>query len=390
MSISSIPPSEFKAQISNKLTDDGIVPGTKEQLEKFWEKYKDYDQQSDKCYLDGRYFFKTLFPFDGLCFDEFYMQVHHGVPVEVDTGCKGRTLDVNISFDPEMLQLAEGPLRLVKMIIAGTTETNENKGTLHCNLLYFDYNRKEIVRFEPILDEQYTPYINKKLKEYFNEEMPDFTFRMMNCHPQLMRSDRCPSRGMCMAYVLKLAMILATNTDDDFIVHEVCPFVYDYNEEEERILRFASAIEKEQGSLPGKPEMVFGWYDDFLESKYHPKNIYAKFKESKYHPKQIYRRYKPQEAKDIKGPADGKKGLFVNKEEVYALGKVQGKGISQGGELAGGLFLAKGGAKLGGFAQPSPVKQITPPPMPASMKTAALSMTAPNYTAPLPPARVKM
>lgn len=379
-------PREFKEGVASQLTDDGMAPGTTKQLVEFWEKYTGYDKQSDKCYLDGRYFYKVLFPFKGLCLDEFYLQVHHGLYVELDNGCKGRTLDTKIDFDPGILNLAEGPLRLVKMVIAGTIESDENKGTLHCNLLYFDYKKMEIVRFEPILDQHYTPYVNLKLKEYFKEIMPDFTYRMLDCHPQLIKSDRCPSKGMCMAYVLKLAMILIS-TSNDFIIHDVCPFIYDYDEEEERILRFASAIETEYGSLLGKPELEYGWYDDFKESKYHPKNVYAKFKESKYHPVQIYRRVKPKEAKDIKGLPEGKKGIFVNQDNVYALGAVQGKGISEGGELAGGLFLAKGGAKLGGFAQPSPVKQITPPAMPKALQTASLSMQAPSFTAPLPPPR---
>ena len=251
-----------KAQIDQELIQGGLTPSSIEQLLYFWDKYKHHKRSSQKCYLDARYFSKVLYPFEGLVDETMHINIHHGNYVELDNGCRGRPIDFEITFDKHSIEQSQGPLRLIKVVLAGTTERDDNIGTLHTNLIFINLHKKQVVRFEPIHDEHYTHYIDGKLKEYFGQILPEYHYKLMKCHPQALESHECPSRGMGNAYILKLAMILiAESIEHD--VENICPFNYSDEEEEERIMRFADAIETEYGPLIGSPEMEFGIFDKF-------------------------------------------------------------------------------------------------------------------------------
>ena len=262
----------LKNEARRELEQEGIKLGTMDQLLNFWHKYKHHSKFSQKCYLDSRYFETVLFPFKGLVLNEMIIRVHHGEFVELENGCKGRTIDLNIDFDPNAINLALGNLRLIKVIINGTTDKDPNLATLHTNLIFINYHKKQIVRFEPLFDEHYTFYIDDKLRHYFKDILPGFHYKLMKCHPQRVISNNCPGKGMALAYVLKLAMVLISESIDNE-VENICPFNFSYDEEQARISRFSDAIETEYGQLIGDFEREFGFVDNFQESKYHPKNI---------------------------------------------------------------------------------------------------------------------
>jgi len=240
-----------------------------ERLLEFWDNYAGHQGQSDKCYLDGNYFWKVLEPFEGLVKGELTINVHHGQVVQLDSGCIGRPIDTEVSFDPDWFNDAQGPLKLIKMLVVGSTDEDQTLGTVHSNLLIVDEDKLEIIRFEPLFDEHYSHFINDKLKEYFSEIAPEFSYRMLDCHPQVVPGQHCSSRGMASAYVLKLAMVLITDLENGLPIEDACPFTHDPAEEEDRIRTFADAIETEygddNGELEGEPVMEFGYMDGFAK-----------------------------------------------------------------------------------------------------------------------------
>jgi len=226
--------------------------GTEEQLSSFFEKYKDHKRMSDKCALDGRYFYKALAPYKGLVPSEMYIRINLGGQVEVSMpeGQSGQEFWMGQPvFDLAELAATKSEdklprYRLIKLIVDISDDPASNLGSVHSNLIYIDTweDEKKIVRFEPMTPTEYTEPINKVLKAYFKKLLPDYKFMMLEEHPQLPITDACPSKGMCAAYVLKKAMMLVTGNDR--------PLNRDPKREEKKIMVFADAIETEYGILP--------------------------------------------------------------------------------------------------------------------------------------------
>lgn len=224
--------------------------GTETQLLKFFERYAGHIRKSTKCILDGRYFYKVLAPYRGLVASEMYIRINLGGQVSLDNGKSGQQFWMGLPvFDLEELKLTESSqrnprYRLIKLIIDISNDPDSNLGSVHSNLLCIDTWKKQIVRFEPMRPTEHTDPINTILETYFQQShiLPNYSFRLLDEHPQLATTESCPSKGMCAAYVLKKAMMYVT--DHNY------PLNRDPDVEEQKILVFADAIETEYGNLP--------------------------------------------------------------------------------------------------------------------------------------------
>ena len=238
--------------------------GTEQQLVTFFDRYANHQGLSDKCALDGRYFFKVLAPYGGLVDSELFLRINQG-PATID--CNGklhRSFEaLDVAFDVnDLARTKDSPARyrLMKLIIDIGNDPSENTGGVHTNLVYADTQTKQIVRFEPMYDEYYSEKINDILKRYFAKLLPDYSYEMLNEHPQLPTTESCPSKGMCAAYVLKKAMMLVTGNDR--------PLDRDPKEEELKIMQFADAVETEYGLLPDDDEPEHGLTIGFTPRPY--------------------------------------------------------------------------------------------------------------------------
>jgi len=223
--------------------------GTPQQLYTFFDKYRGWSKPSNKCFLDGRYFWKVLAPYPGLVKSEMYLRIDYLKEVG-EEGEEIREFESFLGLDLADVIATKGQnarYRIIKFLIDISNHPHEASGSVHSNLIYIDSEKKRVHRFEPLADHEYTEPINKMVKSFFKSILPEYEYVMNDEHPQLPRTDRCPSKGMCAAYVLKKAMQLAVkDVTDQHFEH----YSDDHDLEEEKILRFASAIENEYGPIP--------------------------------------------------------------------------------------------------------------------------------------------
>jgi hypothetical protein len=244
--------------------------GDKDQLLAFFSRYKDHSRYSKKCALDGRYFWKVLAPYDGLVQSELYLRINQGDLVDDEEDGPVRDFESKVFFDTDELAATKGApvrYRLIKAIMDISDDAASNTGSVHSNLIYIDTKTKEIVRFEPMFDDYYTEPINTMLEEYFKGILPEYSYRMLDEHPQLPTTDSCPSKGMCAAYVLKKAMMVVTGNDR--------PLNGDPMEEEIKILKFGDAIETEYGVLPDPELMEAGFTVGFTSGPTYAQPVYV-------------------------------------------------------------------------------------------------------------------
>lgn len=258
-------------QAENHDLDDDDLPhvselGTKSQLANFFTKYASHNKISDRCYLDGRYFWKVLAPYMGLVGSEMYVRMNLGKLTEDPNDGTMREFEIlPVAFDLEELSMTNGSptrYRLIKLIIDISTDAASNQGSVHSNLIYIDTKNKTITRFEPMLDPQYTQPLNEYLQNTWKDILPGYAYMMLNEHPQLPVTDTCPSKGMCAAYTLKKAMMLVTGNDK--------PMNGPPDLEEKKIMKFADAIETEYGFIPGEAEIEAGLSIAYSPGGYYP------------------------------------------------------------------------------------------------------------------------
>lgn len=225
--------------------------GDVEQLATFFDRYRNHERMSEKCALDGRYFWKVLVVYEGLVNSEIYIRINQGAHVQDPENGLVREFKAQISFDPSELERVMGSskrYRLIKIILDISDNAESNTGSVHSNLLYIDTAEREAVRFEPMVEPYYTEIVDKLLEGYLKPLLPEgYTYRSLPDHPQLPMTDACPSKGMCAAYVLKKAMMLVTRNDR--------AMDGEHEAEEMKIMKFADAIETEYGELPN-PELA--------------------------------------------------------------------------------------------------------------------------------------
>lgn len=331
---------DFGDEPVTRLPVPEVDAGTEVQLREFFHKHLNHERLSEKCYLDGRYFWRVLSSYKGLIPSEMYVRINQSPAVPAEKIVNDMPLDLmdnrtatfasqlsfadspdpqeelalqyagnvlpqpkgvqiapfqlSVAFDGEDLRRTKGypeRYRLIKLIIDIADHPKEVRGIVHSNLIYIDTKKKTVKRFEPLFDAPYLHPIDKALKAFFNENLPDYHYTMSPEHPQKATSTKCPTRGMCSAFILKKAMLLLAHNPHhhdcqveypeakgmlhrwmsgwshkkdkrhqhrEFVVHSQA----DYDREEIKILQFADAIESEYGPLPGAPEIEFG-YNDF-------------------------------------------------------------------------------------------------------------------------------
>ncbi len=277
-----VSPDTMRENFKRMFMASGVREGTKEQLSKFWEKYRGHETLYTKCSLDDRYFWQVLFPLQGLVLEPLRLDI---IQNNRPTVVKKQNLlfpeeqivvmiKSETKFRLESLKQSSGPVRLINVIIRILDDSGKILSTTY-NLICVYVMKQKIERFEPLLDESYIKQIDEILRTCFiggkismmdNEIqvetvktnadgdikmkevevqgiLPGFTYRMLNCHPQRTDPTTCASRGMSSAFVLKKAMSIIAG-------HNECPYSKDNSLEELKILRFVDAITKEYGIIP--------------------------------------------------------------------------------------------------------------------------------------------
>jgi len=165
---------------------------------KLLETYRKYEP-SDKCYLDDKYI-DVIFP---------------GI----------QTLLLTIDDHHTTLKMIKAKRRSAFNFAHLRIKIDDD---YHCNLIVFEDDA--VYRFEP-LSSRYLPtalnvLINDALTAYFG----DAEVFVYDQHPQL----ECSNKGMCVAYVIKAAILEAAGRPIEFGI-----------DAEEDIKRFATAVEEQ-------------------------------------------------------------------------------------------------------------------------------------------------
>lgn len=207
----------------------------------FFERHNQHKKLFLKSKLNDAYFWKVLSPYPGLVKSGMYLRVLQGREVEVPGEGMGREFSIsNVVFDLDALMATNGNgkrYRLIKLYIDFSDDPQAEVTNRHSNLIYIDTEKKEIVRFEPIVD-AYTRPINTVLEDYFQALMPEYKFKMLDEHP--LSESSGGSKTMDDAYVLKKAMLLVAGIPHSMKANKSCKL---------KILKFASAIESEYGEI---------------------------------------------------------------------------------------------------------------------------------------------
>lgn len=122
--------------------------------------------------------------------------------------------------------------------------------TRHSNLIILDPSTKIAYRFEPLDTYKFQPRIDEALKKFFKSsvkymgENVGYELREFDSHPQGSGEDR----GMCLAYVLKYAVMFALGREGEF------------DEDTSDIRKFAAAVKHmyKRYLPPGEPDVEFG------------------------------------------------------------------------------------------------------------------------------------
>lgn len=240
---------------------------SKNQLVTFFDRYADHKGFSQNCTMVdnrrfGSYFPVVLEPYVGHINEKLYLRINQDDLVDDEIQGPVRNFEISdIRFDPDALidSLSErfmadpntqSRYRLIQMVVDISDDAEAPLGMAHANLIYVDIVKKQVVRFEPLADQDYNGPINTVLEWYFEEMLPGYDYIMLNEHPQPEKSN-----GLCgditkmsSAYVLKKSMLLVTGNE-----HEMSPSTPDEVQMETiKLLRFTHAIELDYGSIQSK------------------------------------------------------------------------------------------------------------------------------------------
>lgn len=188
-------------------------------MEKLYKTYHLYEP-SDRCWLNGNYFNPVFNEYNGLITEPLIVEL---------------TPEGNLVTGPKDFNIPENVFGLLRVKIR-IIKSQKDSIMRHSNLIILDQKTKEVLRFEPLLEHLYYNKINEELEKYFKRFLPEYKYVEINNHPQIY-DETCPNKGMCVAYVIKAALMFAMNTV--------------YLEEEEMsteeslddIKRFAAAVE---------------------------------------------------------------------------------------------------------------------------------------------------
>lgn len=216
---------------------------------------------SEKCYLDTRYFNFILDDYEGLIDVPIKLTLKNvedkgnnpnrrnkGDEWEIPFDIELNEFDKKVVKTPIMLQLDSNIIELARLIIeiddvsselAGSktnSKTNSKTKSKHSNLLIFDHLEKKIFRFEPLKENNYSVLINAFLTDYFAYILPGYSFQELKLHPQSPHDNKCKNKGMCVAYVTKLAAMISIGED--------IYFPSDPKEADLDIKKFAAEVEQ--------------------------------------------------------------------------------------------------------------------------------------------------
>lgn len=251
------------APVPNLFLGDRAPTPTKQMIKDFWSNAKG-SPMTTNCYLDGRYFNHVLSPYEGTVQEPMYIGIEEGAFTSDPNDGDKREFEARVAFNTNALKMTSGKVRFIRVIIEIGRADQKQGVSRHSNLITICKERKMVKRFEPMANHPYRGPINSILEEYFGNILPDYKYSVCGDHPQSMTSPICPSRGMCAAYVLMKVMKILTGKG--------CGFPKDPIEAEKQVLKFAFAIEKIYGTLPGQPELDYGFFDNWSGSKWNPSN----------------------------------------------------------------------------------------------------------------------
>lgn len=228
-------------------------------MEQLLENYSKY-KPSDRCYLDGRYFNKVLDGYVGLVSKP--MRVIISINKKSETKKESYEWEQEFSIDTDgtaiPVRLNPGDPELVRVIVEINRKYQSQKDSRslksrHSNLIIIDADAKRIMRFEPLKSHKYKNILNEFFERYFKRFLPDYEYLEIELHPQSIKEDdvECKDKGMCVAYVTKLAVLVALDKEPEF--------PSDPDEAEKDIKRFSAAIEDQFGPLTeGEPDIEYG------------------------------------------------------------------------------------------------------------------------------------
>jgi hypothetical protein len=180
-------------------------------LKKLDETFRSY-QPSERCWLDGDYIWTVWREYPGTIEEPLLLNL---------TPEHGKVYG--------MVRIERKPVPvLVRVKIDVVTEEGVN--FKHSNLLVFDFSRREAYRFEPVDDHEFGDEINLLLQDYVKKVDNNLRYRELPQHPQPNIDQECPSKGMCVAYVLKAGVDIALGRDVEVLSGQ-------------EIKRFAQAVE---------------------------------------------------------------------------------------------------------------------------------------------------
>jgi hypothetical protein len=189
--------------------------------------YKEFDE-TDSCYLDGRYFNLVLSDYPGLIRNPIYLKI------------KENQTEILIDIDTTEVMINDHNIPLIfRMIIE--THTSNNHKMRHSNLLI--YHNKILYRYEPhgVGLSDHDQYIDAILTQYFRNT---FECELLNINAPVIPeyNQNCFKSGYCVAYVLKYAYDYINGRD------------YDPSE----IKRFVKCVETNYNLPIGDPDIEYG------------------------------------------------------------------------------------------------------------------------------------
>lgn len=200
----------------------------------FTENLDDYlkAEQSQNCYLDGRYFYKVFLNYPGTISEPLKIFLSERRDGQIQVAAQMRNVNINPEYP--------GLLRVVI----------QTPASRHSNLLVLDYQEGKAYRFEP-------HGLNGPAEREINQAIENYLAFFLNLEVEMIEvdlpevvNDDCIKEGLqsgfCNAYIIMMAYAYVNDKP--------------YRFSEPR--RFAGYIEQQYGSLPQQgAEIEYGLFD---------------------------------------------------------------------------------------------------------------------------------
>lgn len=158
--------------------------------------YRSYPPTKE-CWLDGRYIDSVLDGYSG------YARKYMTIDI-----AKDETADVD---GPRKFDLDSDHIELVRIRI---TIDVDDEILRHSNLLIIDNKRREVYRFEPMMDHHYNDILDEVIKRYAKDIVPQYQYMEMSQHPETYENT-CAHQGLCVAYVIMVGVLFALDMTEN-------------------------------------------------------------------------------------------------------------------------------------------------------------------------------